>query len=281
MSDVANKHDIAAVRRFWDENPLWVGEGMFEPGSRAFFEEHRRVYYDDCFAGKLDERVFSRIDQDAQILDLGCGPGFWLVEFWRRGFHNLVGADLSPRSLEVASLRCEIYGTRAKLLVQNAEKLEFEDQCFDHVNCQGVIHHTPNPSAAISEIFRVLRPGGTASLSVYYRNVLLRNWHAIRPLSNLLARLGGGMKGRGREDMMVVDSVDEIVRRYDGIENPIGVAFDARMFRNILEPKFCVEEIFFHFFPARAMPFAVPGFAHRFLDRYCPFMIYANVRRQT
>ncbi len=86
--------EIDAVRAFWDSNPLWHGESGAEPGTRAFFEEHRRVVYDDCFAGIMDERIFAGIDPSARILDLGCGIGFWLVEFARRGFTNINGADL-------------------------------------------------------------------------------------------------------------------------------------------------------------------------------------------
>ena len=60
--------------------------------------------------------------------------------------------------------------------IQNCENLHFENETFDHVNCQGVVHHTPNTQKAINEIFRVLKRGGKASISVYYKNFLLRNY---------------------------------------------------------------------------------------------------------
>lgn len=44
------------VRAFWESNPLWTGESSFEPGSRPFFEEHRKIYIADCFAGDFDVR---------------------------------------------------------------------------------------------------------------------------------------------------------------------------------------------------------------------------------
>lgn len=48
--------DLEQVRNFWENNPLWTGESAFEPGSEAFFEEHRSVYIADCFAGNFDVR---------------------------------------------------------------------------------------------------------------------------------------------------------------------------------------------------------------------------------
>lgn len=120
--------DIDAVRNFWDTNPLWTGEATAQPGTREFFEEHRRVYYQDCFAGALDPRIFKQAERSSRVLDLGCGIGFWLVEFWERGFHNLSGADLSPRSLEIAKTRCAVYGITPELSVHNAEDTGFEAQ---------------------------------------------------------------------------------------------------------------------------------------------------------
>ena len=39
------------VRSFWEQNPLWTGESSSAPGSMQFFEEYRKIYTSDCFAG--------------------------------------------------------------------------------------------------------------------------------------------------------------------------------------------------------------------------------------
>ncbi|SLN29695.1 class I SAM-dependent methyltransferase [Oceanibacterium hippocampi] len=271
---------IEDVRNFWNRNPLWTGESAFEPGTREFFEEHRQVYREDCFAGRMDETIFPPEPGKQRVLDLGCGVGFWLIEYWERGFRSLCGADLSARSLEVATRRCALYGVEAELVEQNAEALDFADGAFTHVNCQGVIHHTPHPERAIAEIHRVLAPGGTASISVYYRNVILRHYRLFLPLIRLVHRLGGALKGRGRETIFALDDADKVVRYYDGAENPIGYAYTVGMLRTLVHP-FEIERVYFHFFPARALPFALPKFLHRLLDRRLPFMIYASLRKPT
>lgn len=272
---------LADVRQFWDSAPLWTGESNFAPGTKAFFEEHRATVREDCFGGEVDEQIFPDIAKDSKILDLGCGIGFWLVEFSQRGFSNLYGADLSPNSLEIARQRCKSYDLNVNLSEQNAESISFESASFDHVNCQGVVHHTPDPHAAINEIGRILKPGGTASISVYYKNFIIRNWNTFRQPSNLLSRIGAGLKGRGREAIYANNDVKDIVRQYDGAANPIGIAFDKNEFKELIGPQFEIDKIFYHFFPARSLPIIKHCRAvHRVLDRQLPFMIYANIRKR-
>src|SRR5438477_6426683 len=94
--------DIRAVRAFWDSNPLWTGESAYAVGSKPFFEEHRRVYVDDCFAGQFDPRFLPparKANEDPAILDLGCGIGFWTSEFAMRGFRSVLASDITPRAL--------------------------------------------------------------------------------------------------------------------------------------------------------------------------------------
>lgn len=270
------------VRTFWENNPLWTGESSFELGSIPFFEEHRAVYLAGCFAGEFDLRFLPlprRNGQDMRVLDLGCGIGFWVSEFAMRGLSNLVAADLTEQALAITAKRLEAYGVKAELSRQNAEAMTFATNEFDHVNCQGVIHHTPDTEATVAEIARVLKPGGTASISVYYRNPILRLWPVLRWLGWPLAKLGGGLKGRGREGIFLKSDVDEIVRLYDGADNPIGKSYTRDQFVVMLGRHFDVQESYLHFFPARALPFRIPARLHRLLDRNFGFMIYATVSK--
>ena len=273
---------LEEVRAFWESNPLWTGESSFEPGSIPFFEEHRLVYLADCFAGAFDLRFLPPPrpnGQDMRVLDLGCGIGFWVSEFAMRGLGNLFAADLTEQALAITARRLEAYGLKAELSRQNAEAMTFPERTFDHVNCQGVIHHTPDTEATVAEIARVLKPGGTASISVYYRNPILRLWPYLRWIGWPLAKLGAGLRGRGREGIFLEGNVDEIVRLYDGAENPIGKSYTRDQFVAMLGRHFEVQETYLHFFPARALPFRIPAGLHRMLDRRLGFMIYATVRK--
>lgn len=275
--------DLEQVRSFWENNPLWTGESSHQAGSVEFYEEHRAVYIADCFGGNFDLRFLPpprKHGQAMKILDLGCGIGFWVSEFGMRGLHNLHAADLTEQALVLAQKRLDAYGLHAQFSQQNAESMTFANSEFDHVNCQGVIHHTPNTEATICEIARVLKPGGTASISVYYRNPILKMWPYVRWLGWPLAKLGGGLKGRGRENIFLESNVDEIVRLYDGSDNPIGKSYTKDQFMALLEKHFAVSETYLHFFPARSLPFKIPASLLRWLDKRLGFMIYASVQKK-
>ncbi len=78
--------NINDVKEFWENNPLFSGESKFEVGSKEFFDEHRKVYIEDVFANNFEEIKFiPKLDEEANVLDLGCGIGFWTIEMLNRG----------------------------------------------------------------------------------------------------------------------------------------------------------------------------------------------------
>ena len=268
---------ITDVEKFWDENPLFTGEEAFTPDTAdAFFAQHDAAYFDDVFSGIDYQKTFFLPGAGERVLDLGCGIGFWSSLFVRtHEVTDLVSGDLSARSLEICKLRVPETQTRKT----NAEATGFEDSAFDFINCQGVIHHTPDTQACMDEIHRILKPGGRGSISVYYENKLLKLASFSLPLVNMASRLFLKDKGRGRA-FHTASSKDDIVRLYDGSGNPIGKCYGRAAFEEMLrQAGFHTIEIGYFFFPFRFMKVPLPGFMRTFLVRLFPFMIVANVTR--
>jgi len=270
---------IDDVIEFWENNPLFSGESKYKTGTKDFFEEHREVYLEDVFAGYFDDKKYIPKNlENSTVLDLGCGVGFWTIEILkRRKCNQLYYADITENALVTTGKRLELYDLTATPSKQNVELLTFENEFFDHINCQGVIHHTPDTSKALEEIARVLKKGGTASISVYYRNIFLRNWKYFSAIGKLLAKLGAGLKGRGRESIFNENNVDEITRLYDGSENPIGKSYSMSATYDLVPTNLKIEKKFLFFFPARSFP--IPGFFHRFCAATFGFMIHLNLRK--
>ena len=267
------------VRLFWEENPLFTGESDFKPGTVEYFKEHRKVVIADCFAGCLDKRLLPEI-RDGIVLDLGCGPGFWTVEMQCSDSPiSMYSSDLTRNALLLTKQRLKMYNLSSRYIQANAEELPFRSESFDYVNCQGVIHHTQKTENCIKEIARILKPEGKALISVYYKNVVLRNWSKFKFIGRFLLKTGAKMKGRGRDNIFFLDNEDDIIRLYDGMDNPIGKAYTRNDFVNMLRPYFKIEKIFYHLFPARALPFKMPKHFHRILDKKLPFMIYAVMQK--
>lgn len=273
---------IDDVKNFWENNPLFSGESKFELGTKDFFEEHRKVYIEDVFVNTFPEELFiPNIDKSDRLLDLGCGVGFWTIEMLQRGkYSNMYSADLTQTAIETTQKRLKLYNVESNLSIQNAECMTYESNFFSHINCQGVIHHTPNTEKTIEEMARVLKTNGTAYISIYYKNFFLRNWNVLKVMGKLLSKLGAKFKGRGREDIFLKDDVDEITKLYDGDKNPIGKSYSKEEALQLVEEFFYVEKVFLNFFPARSLPFKIPKFLHKFLSKNFGFMIHLNLRKK-
>jgi SAM-dependent methyltransferase len=61
------------------------------------------------------------------------------------------------------------FGLASKLAVGDAENLDLPDESFDRVYSWGVLHHSPDPPRAISEVWRVLKDGGDARIMIYHK----------------------------------------------------------------------------------------------------------------
>jgi hypothetical protein len=107
----------------------------------------------------------------------------------------------------------------------------------------------------------------------------LRAWPALRAAVAPLARFGIGLRGRGREGMLEQKDAREIVRLYDGSHNPVGYAYSEKQFRQMLEPHFIIEQTKGYVFPLRVLDVSLPLPIFRLLEKACPFMIGAMVRK--
>jgi ubiquinone/menaquinone biosynthesis C-methylase UbiE len=86
-----------------------------------------------------------------------------------------------------------------EFVITDGERLPFQDESFDVVYSNGVLHHTPGTDVAIAEAHRVLRPGGTAKVMLYHRNSLAY-WGELFFRRGLLS--GELLRGRSMSDVM-------------------------------------------------------------------------------
>jgi len=102
------------------------------------------------------------------VLEVGCGQGPTLNYLPGLGA-RVHGVDMSIDSLKKAKYGALEMGIsdKVELSVGDAEKLQFADDTFDAVICNGVLHHTNDTQAGIMEIYRVLKPGGFAIVMLY------------------------------------------------------------------------------------------------------------------
>ncbi|MEM7705304.1 MAG: methyltransferase domain-containing protein [Pseudomonadota bacterium] len=107
----------------------------------------------------------ARISNGDAVLDVGCGTGVLTRELTQHvgDTGSLTGFDLSESMLSVARERCP----GATFLQGNVVELPFEDQRFDIVVSSFMLMFVPDPKKALSEMRRVLKPGGRLVASVW------------------------------------------------------------------------------------------------------------------
>jgi arsenite methyltransferase len=105
----------------------------------------------------------AKIDKGEQVLDVGCGAGVdtIIASMMTGPTGRVVGIDIVPEMIEKAETNLKMTD-RNNVTFQktSGEDLPFPETTFDIVISNGVINLIPDKERALSEIFRVLKPGG-------------------------------------------------------------------------------------------------------------------------
>ena len=139
----------------------------------------KEVFKDIDLRGWPKDRVESIIyvvDQQGTVLDMGCGNGH-LLYLLRNHFEKLVGLEYSPHRLEQAKLNLDEQNFVP--LLGSAENMDaIESNSIDCIVSADTIEHIPDVYSAVSEMYRVLRPGGkliinTPNIAFLKKRILL------------------------------------------------------------------------------------------------------------
>lgn len=111
-----------------------------------------------------------------RVLEYGCGGGSDTLSYLRRG--NFVYAtDVVPQNIEVAKAR--VHNAMAAvqssfLLLDRNDQIPLPDGFIDVASSHGVIHHIATPEPVLTEIVRVLKPGGMLYVMLYTEHLYKR-----------------------------------------------------------------------------------------------------------
>lgn len=132
--------------------------------SENYFGDYRDFWWNKAFLDMTAQRL--DLGKHDSMLDVGCGNGHWTRTLapYLKPRTKITAVDSDPRWFKEnkeLSHFLESTGKDFTLLEGDAQELPFPDNSFDLVTCQTVLIHVPNPSKAIKEMKRVLKPGGT------------------------------------------------------------------------------------------------------------------------
>ncbi len=142
---------------------------------KALMNNPVRALVQRLYEGPLLEKLGGRTD-GLHVLEVGCGRGVGTeIILQRFGAATVYAFDLDPDMVEQARQRLEAYPRgRWQVSVGDASAIAADDAAFDAVFDFGIIHHIPEWRQAVSEVGRVLRPGGRFFFEEVTRHALQR-----------------------------------------------------------------------------------------------------------
>jgi len=139
-----------------------AGTGILATLKRKAFAQRHNFHFLRRIQWQLIER-FLKPGKGEKILDVASGNGFYSEKMAKRGA-NVTGIDMDPVRIEHANTFHNANGVVYDL--GNAEDLPYPDASFDKVVSVCALEHFNDPQKAVSEMGRVLKPGGTLVLHV-------------------------------------------------------------------------------------------------------------------
>jgi len=252
---------IKSIRDYWDARPCNINHSQKPVGEHEYYLEVRQRKY--FVEPHIPDFANFSAWSGKRVLEVGCGIGTASLCFAEAGA-EVTAVDLSPRSLEVARQGARALGLedRIKLIQCNAEKLStsLPQGSFDLVYSFGVLHHTPNPDIALTEIRKLVKPDGVLKLMVYYRYSWKVFWILV-----------GYGKGKFWE-------ADELVARFSEAQTgcPVTYTFTRSSARAWVEHHgFTIEDIFVdHIFPYRIPDYIEYRYMKNWYFRWLPKSVF-------
>ncbi|MGB5508321.1 bifunctional demethylmenaquinone methyltransferase/2-methoxy-6-polyprenyl-1,4-benzoquinol methylase UbiE [Robiginitalea sp.] len=149
-----------------DQNKKEQVRQMFDTISGKYDGLNRLITFGtDTFWRKRIIRLVSS-QHPQSVLDIATGTGDLALAFGNTPAREIVGLDLSPGMLEIGKKKVASKGMQQKIsmVLGDSEALEFEDQSFDAVTVAFGVRNFENLEKGLSEIYRVLKPGGILAI---------------------------------------------------------------------------------------------------------------------
>ena len=147
MIDINNTLDLIKLK-FYNE---WLYTAhIYDEGDSAFHQQLTKQIV-ETYIDPLN------LPKNAKILDLGCGPGYFLDEMKSRGHTDVTGVTLSPGDVQI----CESKGHTIKQydLSFLPQKDGYHDESIDFLFLRHALEHSPYPIFSLMEYNRVLKQG--------------------------------------------------------------------------------------------------------------------------
>jgi ubiquinone/menaquinone biosynthesis C-methylase UbiE len=161
MSRLMNINLMKQQRRFKDIGIEGRSAHWYDNNTRRHRLEEMKEYA---------KEVAKHIQAGCSILEVAPGPGYLAIELARLGKYKIIGLDISKDFVEIARRNAKEACVEVEFRQGSVADIPFSDNTFDFIVCTAAFKNFKEPSKALSEMYRVLKSGGTALIVDMNRN---------------------------------------------------------------------------------------------------------------
>lgn len=123
---------------------------------------------------QLATRLSEELPGGGKVLEVAPGPGYLAVELARQSRYQVKGLDISKTFVEIAKRNAGEAKVPVDFRRGNVSDMPFSANSFDLVVCRAAFKNFSQPVKAVSEMYRVLKPGGRALIIDLRRDVSMK-----------------------------------------------------------------------------------------------------------
>ncbi|MEJ6491775.1 MAG: class I SAM-dependent methyltransferase [Flavobacteriales bacterium] len=197
--------NLTKIQKYYRDSNFGYNLAHSKEGSVHMAINYDGVFHEDGYYEQVKEIDEIIKKKEARVLELGCGKGFnskYLAE--RNPNIGFQGIDVTERHLKYAAAKSKEI-ENLTVAFGDFHELQFNDQQFDYVFELESVCHSDNPEKVLSEVHRVLQPGGKFILFEGFRT---KNFDHLSPnqkkASYLIEKTMGVNNGHNIEEWLKI-----------------------------------------------------------------------------
>lgn len=126
-----------------------------------WYDKNSREHRIDEMRGYAEE-VARHLSDGSEVLEVAPGPGYLSIELAKLGNYKITGMDISKDFVKIARNNASKAGVSVDFRQGNVSMIPLEENTVDFIICSAAFKNFSKPETALREMYRVLKPGGTA-----------------------------------------------------------------------------------------------------------------------